>query len=141
MRTLQAALVVRNGQCCLLYLDEARSAYLRLFRAVGHHLVCPMRLSPIEPDHHCRYIVVAALNFDENGIVHTSTGRTFKGPDIVGFADLLISNGDARAAVFMTENASIHYSIDRATLDRLFMERKILPFYSQTCMPRHNIII
>ncbi|CAE6876007.1 hypothetical protein R69746_08786 [Paraburkholderia aspalathi] len=66
--------------------------------------------------------------------------RTVKGPDIVGFLDTLIRQGDARPTVIVTDNASIHHSIDQNTLDRWFMDHKALLFYLLPYSPELNLI-
>lgn len=127
----------RGGQCRLFYLDEA-----------GFCASPPVQRSwsprglphAIEPNHHCRRSVVAALNFAENSFVYATSARTVKGPDIVGFLDELISQGDGRPTVIVLDNASIHHSIDQDTLDRWFMEHMALLFYLPPYSPELNLI-
>jgi transposase len=127
----------RDAQCRLLYLDEA-----------GFCASPPVQRSwsprdlphAIEPNHHCRRNVVAALNFAENSFVYAASTRTVKGPDIVGFPDGLIGQGDGRPTVIVLDNASIHHSIDQATLDRWFMQHKALLFHLPPYSPELNLI-
>jgi transposase len=127
----------RDGQCRLFYLDEA-----------GFCASPPVQRSwsprglphAIEPNHHCRRNVVAALNFADNSFVYAASARTVKGPDIVSFLDSLIRQGEGRPTMIVLDNASIHHSIDQATLDRWFMEHKALLFYLPPYSPELNLI-
>uniref|UniRef100_UPI0012B50F2B transposase n=1 Tax=Paraburkholderia mimosarum TaxID=312026 RepID=UPI0012B50F2B len=118
LEKLQVA--ARDGQCRLFYFDEAGFCGSPPVQRSWSPRGLP---HAIEPNHHCRRNVMGALNFGENSFVHTASARTVKGPDVEGFLDELICQGDARPTVIVLDNASIHHGIDPATRERWLIEQ------------------
>jgi transposase len=127
----------RDGQCRLFYLDEA-----------GFCAAPPVQRSwsprglphAIEPNSHCRRSIIGALDFAANELIYAANTRTVKGPHVIEFLDSLIRQGDGRPTVIVLDNASIHHSIDQATLDRWFIEHKAFLFYLPPYSPELNMI-
>lgn len=130
-------LAARDGQCRLFYLDEA-----------GICAAPPVQRSwsprglphAIEPSSHCRRSIIGALDFGRNALIHASHTRTVKALHVVEFIEALLQQGDGKPTVIVLDNASIHHSIDQATLDRWFLEHKTLLFYLPPYSPELNLI-
>ena len=77
----------RDGQCRLLYLDEADICAAPPVQRSWSPSGLP---HVIEPNSHCRCPIIGALDFDKNALIHASHMRTVKALHVVGFIEALL---------------------------------------------------
>ena len=114
----------RDGACRLIYFDQS-----------GFSASPPVQRgwSPIGEPHrvvaqpHCRRSVLGAFDFGANLLRHEARKATIKRPDIIQFLDQIAQEGKpGLMTVVVLDNASIHHNIDQETIDRWFLEHRMV---------------
>ncbi|MEA3095962.1 IS630 family transposase [Caballeronia mineralivorans] len=128
----------RDGACRLVYFDEAGFSasppVQRGWSPVGE----PHR---VVPQPHCRRSVLGAFDYGANLLRHELSKATIKRPAVVQFLDQIAQEGDpARMTVVVLDNAKIHHYIEQETLDRWFIEHRMVLFYLPAYSPELNLI-
>jgi transposase len=128
----------RDGACRLIYFDQsgfsASTPVQRGWSAVGE----PHRVFP-KP--HCRRSVLGAFDFGANLLKHEASKTTIKRPDVIRFLDQVAREGaPGLMTVMVLDNASIHHNIDQQTIDRWFLDHRMVLFYLPPYSPELNLI-
>jgi hypothetical protein len=70
----------------------------------------------------------------QNLLNHETSKATIKRPAVVLFPDQIAQEGSpGLMSVVVLDNASIHHSIDQETIDRWFLERRMMLSYLGCC--------
>jgi transposase len=73
---------------------------------------------------------------------HETSKATIKRPAVVQFPDQIAQEGPpGLMPVVVLDNASIHHSIDQETIDRWFLEHRMMLFYLLPYSPELNLIV
>ncbi len=128
----------RDGACRLIYFDQAGFSasppVQRGWSPVGE----PHRVFP-QP--HCRRSVLGAFDFGANLLKHEASKATIKRPAVVRFLDQIAQDAEpGLMTVVVLDNASIHHNIDQTTIDRWFLEHRMVLFYLPPYSPELNLI-
>ena len=131
----QAAL---DGACQLFYFDQsgfsASPPVQRGWSPIGE----PHRVFP-QP--HCKRSVLGALDFGANLLTYHTSKTTIKRPDVVQFLEQIARESTpGLTTVVVLDNASIHHNIDQETIDRWFLEHRMVLFYLPPYSPELNLI-
>jgi transposase len=128
----------RDGACRLIYFDQsgfsASPPVQRGWSPIGE----PHRVFP-QP--HCKRSVLGAFDFGANLLRHEASKATIKRPAVVQFLDQIAQEGPpGLMTVVVLDNASIHHNIDQETIDRWFLEHRMVLFYLPPYSPELNLI-
>ena len=128
----------RDGACRLIYFDQsgfsASPPVQRGWSPAGE----PHRVLP-QP--HCRRSVLGAFDFGANLLKHEASKATIKRPDVIQFLDQVAQEGvPGLMTVVVLDNASIHHNIDQETIDRWFLDHRMVLFYLPPYSPELNLI-
>ena len=127
-----------DGACQLFYFDQsgfsASPPVQRGWSPVGE----PHRVFP-QP--HCRRSVLGALDFGANLLTYRASKATIKRPDVVQFLEQIARESTpGLTTVVVLDNASIHHNLDKETIDRWFLEHRMVLFYLPPYSPELNLI-
>jgi transposase len=130
--------MARDGVCRLIYYDEvgicASPPVQRGWSPIG----APHR---VVPQPHCKRSVLGALDFAANRLWHQTSKVAVKRADVLQFINQIAQEGDPeKMTVLVLDNAKIHHNIDQETLDRWFIEHRLLLFYLPAYSPELNLI-
>ena len=128
----------RDGACRLIYFDQsgfsASPPVQRGWSPIGE----PHRVFP-QP--HCKRSVLGAFDFGANLLRHEASKATIKRTAVVQFLDQIAQEGPpGLMTVVVLDNASIHHNIDQETIERWFLEHRMVLFYLPPYSPELNLI-
>jgi hypothetical protein len=128
----------RDGACRLVYFDQsgfcASPPVQRGWSPIGE----PHR---VVPRPHCRRSVLGAFDFGANLLKHEVSKATIKGPAVIEFLDQIAKDGSpGLMMVVVLDNASIHHNIEQETIDRWFLEHRMVLCHLPPYSPELNLI-
>ncbi len=127
-----------DGACQLFYFDQsgfsASPPVQRGWSPIG-------KPHQVFPQPHCKRSVLGALNFGAQLLTYHASKTTIKRPDVVQFLDQIAHQSiPDLLTVVVLDNASIHHNIDQETIDRWFLEHRMVLFYLPPYSPELNLI-
>jgi DDE superfamily endonuclease len=125
----------RNGACRPIYFDQSGFCASPSVKRGWSSISEPHRVFP-QP--HCTRSVLGAFDFGANLIEHEASKATIKRPAVVQFLDQI--DQDALLTVAVLDNVLIHYNIDQATIDRWFLEHRMVLFSLPPYNPELKLI-